>query len=383
MKLFSGKVKELGIVSIVIIVGLSLGLFFYINSLTETNLRSNLFEQQQQRQIQSTYTVAKNIGSDLNLVVFMMEGLADSVDLQQGDFATPQAKDLLEEKYRQFSTLTNIHRLFLVDRNNIVLFSLAPTGYQTLLGDDLSQRDWVQGTRTTLEPVFTSGYENQGIYRIIITIPVIDRITNEYLGLIGTSIPTGPFFAQFRDLGYQSMVVLDKNGTVLEHGEKKSLEGQNFFSDVVQSYTNYDETLNNFTSRLLKGSAGYDTLDYGSGESLLVQSPVLVKGEPTLFIQTVTPMSSVYSNLEEVLFSERVKTLTLLGGASAAILVLIIMLVKWNTTLNKEVQRKTDELIESERMARELEYSNEAMKVYLEEVLNEVKGYKSSRDNYD
>ncbi|MGH9911996.1 MAG: cache domain-containing protein [Nitrososphaeraceae archaeon] len=356
---------------------------FYINSLTETNLRSNLFEQQQQRQIQSTYTVAKNIGSDLNLVVFMMEGLADSVDLQQGDFATPQAKDLLEEKYRQFSTLTNIHRLFLVDRNNIVLFSLAPTGYQTLLGDDLSQRDWVQGTRTTLEPVFTSGYENQGIYRIIITIPVIDRITNEYLGLIGTSIPTGPFFAQFRDLGYQSMVVLDKNGTVLGHGEKKSLEGQEFFSDVVQSYTNYDEALNNFTGRLLKGSAGYDTLDYGSGESLLVQSPVLVKGEPTLFIQTVTPTSSVYSNLEEVLFSERVKTLTLLGGAYAAILVLIIMLVKWNTTLNKEVQRKTDELIESERMARELEYSNEAMKVYLEDVLKEVKGYKSSRDNYD
>jgi hypothetical protein len=78
-----------------------------------------------------------------------------------------------------------------------------------------------------------------------------------------------------------------------------------------------------------------------------------------------------------------VKTLTLLGGASAAILVLIIMLVKWNTTLNKEVQRKTDELIESERMARELEYSNEAMKVYLEDVLKEVKGYKSSRDNYD
>jgi hypothetical protein len=383
MKLFSGKVKELGIVSIVIIVGLSLGLFFYINSLTETNLRSNLFEQQQQRQIQSTYTVTKNIGSDLNLVVFMMEGLADSVDLQQGDFATPQAKDLLEEKYRQFSTLTNIHRLFLVDRNNIVLFSLAPTGYQTLLGDDLSQRDWVQGTRTTLEPVFTSGYENQGIYRIIITIPVLDRITNEYLGLIGTSIPTGPFFEQFRDLGYQSMVVLDKNGTVLEHGEKKSLEGQNFFSDVVQSYTNYDETLNNFTGRLLKGSAGYDTLDYGSRESLLVQSPVLVRGEPMLFIQTVTPTSSVYSNLEEILFSERVKALTLLGGASAAILVLIIMLVKWNTTLNKEVQRKTDELIESERMARELENSNEAMKVYLEEVLKEVKGYKSSRDNYD
>jgi Cache domain len=383
MKLFSGKVKELGIVSIVIIVGLSLGLFFYINSLTETNLRSNLFEQQQQRQIQSTYTVAKNIGSDLNLVVFMMEGLADSVDLQQGDFATPQAKDLLEEKYRQFTTLTNIHRLFLVDRNNIVLFSLAPTGYQTLLGDDLSQRDWVQGTRTTLEPVFTSGYENQGIYRIIITIPVLDRITNEYLGLIGTSIPTGPFFEQFRDLGYQSMVVLDKNGTVLEHGEKKSLEGQNFFSDVVQSYTNYDETLNNFTGRLLKGSAGYDTLDYGSRESLLVQSPVLVRGEPMLFIQTVTPTSSVYSNLEEILFSERVKALTLLGGASAAILVLIIMLVKWNTTLNKEVQRKTDELIESERMARELENSNEAMKVYLEEVLKEVKGYKSSRDNYD
>jgi hypothetical protein len=40
--------------------------------------------------------------------------------------------------------------------------------------------------------------------------------------------------------------------------------------------------------------------------------------------------------------------LSLIGDTSVAILVLIVLLIKWNATLNIEVQRKTKELIESE-----------------------------------
>ena len=382
MKLFFGrpKVKEMGIISVVLIIALSFGLFFYINGVTETSVRSNLFEQQKQRQIQSTETIAKNIGSDINLVIFTMEGLADSIDMQRGDFATRDTKELLDSKYDQFSALTNINRLFVVDKNDVVIFSLAPPGYETILGDDLSQRNWVNETRATLKPVITSGYESQGIYRIIITIPVVERDTKQYLGLIGTSIPTDQFFSQFgklNNVSSQSMIVLDGDGTVLEHGEKRNLEGKNFFSEDVQSDINHNAVLNNLTKRLLTGAHGQGIYDSGRGERFLAQSPVLVKGEPTLFVQTITPEASIYSNVDEILFGERVKMLSLIGGTSVAILVLIILLVKWNSTLNIEVQRKSEELLESERKARDLENSNEAMKIYLEEVLDEVKGFRN------
>jgi sensor domain CHASE-containing protein len=382
VKLFSGKsrVKEMGIISVVLIITLSFGLFFYINGVTETSVRSNLFEEQKQRQIQSTETIAKNIGSDINLVIFTMEGLADSIDMQGGNFATGDAKDLLESKYDQFSALTNINRLFVVDKNDVVIFSVAPPGFETILGNDLSQRDWVKETRANLKPVIASGYESQGIYRVIMTIPVIDRDSKQYLGLIGTSIPTDQFFSQFgklNNVSSQSMIVLDGDGTVLEHGEKRNLEGKNFFSEDVQSYINHNGALNNLTKGLLTGVAGQGIYDSGRGERFLAQSPVLVKGEPTLFVQTVTPESSIYSNVEGILFGERVKMLSLIGGTSVAILVLIILLIKWNSTLNVEVHRKAKELVESERRARELEESNENMKIYLEEVMKEVSRFRN------
>jgi hypothetical protein len=75
-----------------------------------------------------------------------------------------------------------------------MVVSLAPRGSETLLGQDLSFRDWVKQTRaansnnsasTSLTPVFSGGFERQGIYRVFITYPIIDRVTKEYQGMVG------------------------------------------------------------------------------------------------------------------------------------------------------------------------------------------------------
>jgi hypothetical protein len=50
----------------------------------------------------------------------------------------------------------------------------------------------------------------------------------------------------------------------------------------------------------------------------------------------------------------------------------VIFLVKWNSTLKKEAKKKAQQLYESERRARELENSYDAMKQYLGEVLEEL-----------
>ena len=98
MNFLSGRLKEIGIVAIIVIVALSFTLLFYIESITEASIRKSLFDEQKQRQIESTKSISQHIGSDLSLVMSMLDGLANSLYLQRGDLYGDQTKKLLEEK---------------------------------------------------------------------------------------------------------------------------------------------------------------------------------------------------------------------------------------------------------------------------------------------
>jgi hypothetical protein len=65
--------------------------------------------------------------------------------------------------------------------------------------------------------------------------------------------------------------------------------------------------------------------------------------------------------------------LTLFTSTFVAVAILIILLAKWNSTLSKEVQKKTTELLETEQKRKQIEESYEFMKEYLNDVLKEVK----------
>ena len=192
MPILFGKVLKMTIISISLVVIISFSLLFYINEITEKDIRDSIFNQNKLRQIDSTKNVSKHIGSDLNLVMSMLDGLTNSVYMQQGNQQSDGAKKLLEEKYSQFHTIIN--RLFVLDKNGIVTTSLAPIGAESFLSSDLSRRDWVETTKSSLQPTFSSGFERQGVYRIFITDPIINRSNGKYLGMIVTSIPTQSFF---------------------------------------------------------------------------------------------------------------------------------------------------------------------------------------------
>ena len=144
MSLFSGKVKEIGIISMISIILFSFGLLFYIRNISQTNIRVSLFEQQKQRQIESTKSISEHIGSDLNLVVSMLDGLPNSFYLQD-DIYSDNTKKLVEEKYNQFTPVIN--RLFVLDKNDVVTISLAPRRSDIFVGADYSFRDWVKEIR--------------------------------------------------------------------------------------------------------------------------------------------------------------------------------------------------------------------------------------------
>ncbi|MDQ3840664.1 MAG: sensor histidine kinase [Thermoproteota archaeon] len=359
-KFFIGRVKQIGVISIISIVILSYGLFFYVQGITESNVRNSLFEQQKDRQVESVLSISQNIESDISLVLLMLDGLANSYYFQQGELYSEDTKDLMEEKYQQFNTI--IDRLFVLDKNDIVTLSVTQRGSETFIGNDLSLREWVSESKRTMETVFSNGFERQGIYTIFITHPVVSRDSNEYMGMVVTSIPTVKFFSQYgnvKDNGMPFLVAYDKNGIILANGANEDLVGESFFGPVVQNFIQQDRILNNLTRSLLSGQSGHGVYDYGRGERLTTQSAISIDGEPVFSIQLVTPSAQIYSEINQVLFTERMKMFSLLAGTSAAVVVLIVFIIKWSSSLDREVKRRTMELNESNQR---LALANEQLK---------------------
>jgi signal transduction histidine kinase len=372
--LFSSKVKIIGVLSVILIVVFSFGIFYFIQNITENNVRSSLIKEQVQRQLTSTMSISQHIGSDLSLVMAVLDGLGNSAYLQNEELSAEKTKNLIEEKYGLVKNI--VDRIFVLDKNDIVTIGLSPEGKDRYLGADFSQRDWVREAKRTLKPVFSEGFERQGIYTTFIAIPIINRENSQYLGLIGASIPTESFFAHYgnvHDINAQFLVVLDKKGTLLAVGASKELVGKNFFGPVVQKFINYNQILDNLTRNLLNGKPGYAIYDYGRGERINTNYPIFVQGQRNYFIQVVTPTNVIFSNIGETLFAERLKSYSLLVGTLIAVAVLIIFLVKWSSTMEKEVVKRTRELKESnlklDMMTKDLKNSN----ISLQEAYQQLK----------
>jgi signal transduction histidine kinase len=125
--------------------------------------------------------------------------------------------------------------------------------------------------------------------------------------------------------------------------------------------------LTNLTQNLLQGHPGNAIYDYGRGERFTTNYPVFINGKPSYFIQVVTPTDLIYSEINNVLFGEKLQMFTLIVGTVAAITTLIMFLIKWNIVLNDEVKKRTKELQESNRQLslsnQEIAQANEDLKV--------------------
>ena len=360
--------------SVLAISAISIALFFYFQEVTQTNVKTRLFEQQERRQIEETKGLSDHIGSDLDLVLSSIDAMASSSYLQRGDMQSDNAREFIQEKHEQLNP--RINRLIILDKNNVVTYSFAPDNLETYLSSDLSLRDWVNETRSTLRPVFADSFERQGIYRIFISYPIVNRDTGEFLGIIAVSIPSVPFFAHYanvQDIESQFLVAFNKDGTMLANGASQSLVGKNFFGQDTQDFINHDGTLNDLTKRLLAGNSGFAVYNYGKGERMTTQSPIYVQGKPMYFIQVVTPTTQIYSEIDDYLGVERIQLFALLAVTLAAVAFIVIILAKWNRILGHEVQARTKDLSEAnERLQNNLLRQREFLDIAAHELRTPV-----------
>jgi signal transduction histidine kinase len=359
------KRKGIGIISIVVIIISSFGLFFYQQNITEQNIKNSIFTQYKDRQIESTQTISEHINSDLKLLMSILQGIADSSLLQQGLLYGDRIEKMMREKFSEINNVTKVDTIFIADKDDIISYEIVTEGTRSFMNIDISFRDYIQETKNTLRPVFSDGFKGiDNIERIALSVPIVNSSSGEYMGIVGVKIPTEPFFSLYgniQDINSQFLIVYDKKGTLLAVGEDKSLVGKNFFSEFVQNFTSHNPILMNLTQNLLQGIPGYAIYDYGRGERITTNIPVFIQDIPSYFVQIVTPTDTIYSEINNVLFEEKLAMFSLIVGIIAAITTLIIFLIKWNSILNNEVKKRTKELQESNR---EIALANEELKVH-------------------
>jgi signal transduction histidine kinase len=385
------------VIFVIIIIIISYGLFFYLQYSIESDTKTRLVEEQIHNQLKSTEKMSSHIGSDLDAVVLALHGLANSAYLQQGDLSSDKVEKLMQEVYSQLNMFTVVDRLFILDKNNTATVFIVPEEQTDPYfgSDNISFEQLVNQTRATLLPTFTNGFKGlDNVYRVAITFPIVNRQTNEYVGSLAALIPTVRFFEHYgnvHDIESQYLVALDRNATFLTHPLKQNI-GTNFFDPDFQQFIKHNRDYNNQIKRVLmlpvfpstsisnstsstpldyrsrpQGIAqqeeqyqeqqqrekeekeqGYGSryaiFDYGIGERLSTGFPILAQMKPAYFIFLVTPTSIIYSHVDQVLLLERIGMFSLLAGTTAAIVLLMVFLLKWNRSLNSEVKRRTKEL---------------------------------------
>jgi signal transduction histidine kinase len=361
MNPLKGKAKILATVSIVLIIVISYSLFFYLQSTNETNTRNGIFEQQKALQMRSTQALSQRISSDMSFMMAKLQGLADSTYLQQGDLSSDKTKKLSQEIYAQINNVTTSDRFFIINKNCIVMTDIASQGQKSFIGNNVSGISWIQEITVTHKPVFSNGYNAlDGRYRVAVSYPIINRETREYHGLVGFSVPTVQLFEHYGnifDIKSQYLAVLDRNSDQLIH-PVKSFVGTPFFGSYTQQVTGSNKILNGLIRTVMEGKPNFAVYNFKNGDRLNTGFPILLDGQPTYFVFVITPMSVIYSQIDKAMSTERMEIFSLLVGMTAAIVLLVIFLIRWSSTLDSEVKRRTMEL---ETANKQLSVSNEQL----------------------
>ena len=359
------RAKVIAIVSIVLMISSFYGLFFYFQDVTERDVKNNLFVQQRDRQVMATKVLSKHVASDLGLVEARLEGLSNSIYLQQGDLVSDKTKTLVHANFLNLDDI--VDHFFVVNKNNTMTIDISTKGAKTLVGTDVLQRRHVVQVEKTLKPVFSNGYVGlDGKTRIGIIYPIINAQTGKYLGLVGATIPIVQFLSNYENIyniESRFLVAYDKNENYIVT-PRTYLLGKNFFAKDVQVFFHNNQIQNKLYNQVFSGKPGYAVYNFGSGERLNTGYPIFLSGKPTYFVFVITPTGTIYSQVDKVLFSQRIETFSLLAGATVAIVVLIVFLIKWRS-LSEEVKRRGREL---ENANRELENANKRLSISNEQL---------------
>ncbi len=211
------------------------------------------------------------------------------------------------------------------------------------------------------KPLVSILYQKNGRPRIVLSYPILKEGSDEFLGLVAALMPTTLFgnYGNIYGINSQYLAVLDKNATHIAHGNR-ALIGRNFFDDHTQNFTKHNPALNELIHKVLNGQSGYVIYRIASGERITTGFPVRLYDQPLFFIFVVTPTAPLYSQVDNILQSQKIETVLLLVLITASAVIFIIFLLLWTDRLDRAVSNRTIQLKELNKV---LSLANEKLQL--------------------
>jgi signal transduction histidine kinase len=353
-------------IAAIFIVIIPLILFFHLQQETEVSIKNGIFDQQKQVQIDSSRAIGNHLQSDIELILSRLQGLAMTGNIQDGDFTSNLTKSLLVDYYNKINSTTPVDRLFLQNKDGISVIDIAASENLSYTGMDFSFMRWVNETRNTMSPIISDMFLGlDGKNRIAMTYPIITTNSSGsyFNGLVGVVIPTNEFFRYYGniyDIQSRYLAVLDNKSTQLVH-PVDSFIGKPFFGNFTQNLTGHNDILNNLVKTVMSGAPSSAVYKFLNSERLNTGYPVIIEDTPRYSVFVISPTSSIYSKINEIIDKERLQMLTLIIGIIAVVLLLILFLSKVTSTLDKSVKKRTKELEDTNR---KLEIANREVQIH-------------------
>jgi signal transduction histidine kinase len=235
------------------------------------------------------------------------------------------------------------------------------------LGLDLSFRDYVNQTTDTRAPVYSELFTGaDGKNRITLTYPILKTFalnegnnssldsegtnsSNNYLGLVAVSMPVSEMFDRYGNIfniEAQYLVGYDKNGTIMI-SPRSEFVGKNFMDPEIQKVTDKSGVFDRIIKNLLNGNEDQGLYTTDLGERYNTAFPIFVEGNMAYGLTVVTPTNSIYQNMNEILYNERIQSAILFFTMSAGVIIVFILLRNWSKALANEVKKRTVALDEA------------------------------------
>ncbi|MER3408105.1 MAG: hypothetical protein C4292_04990, partial [Nitrososphaera sp.] len=266
---------------LVAILALSFSVFHYHQAVNMQTVRSALFEQQKELQVQAASSAALNIRRSLELTMANLVTLAQTAPLQSGDLGGDEARSILRDNFDRLDIVMD--RLVILDASGVVRVDVHRQGMPDIEGWSLADRDYVRAVQATKEPSYSNSYNGaDGKHRIAITYPIVDKLTCKYLGAVSTNTCPVSFFEKFdnvHDAGSRYMIAYDRNAVVFASpvqgqvgngifGEKFGWGPEPAAGSYGGSGSDNAEEFRKFTSGIISGRSAEQVFGTGAGERL-------------------------------------------------------------------------------------------------------------------
>lgn len=338
--LFAQNKKKILWYAIISVIIISLTIItIQIYSMEEENIKVSVVKNQIKIQEIITKSISKNISSELESIIFELELLAKSDELQR-DIGTAESNRLIEQTFNRLNSISPTAQILALDEKFTVL-SQASKNHSSFVGatvKGLPELIDAEQNKVKTDPAILS--INTLLYdepEIAITFPIINQKTNMTVGMLLVTFASSEFFERhgnIYDVESQFLMVMDENHILLIHPNMENA-GKDFFGDEIQNDIQSNSILNPHILNVLEGnlSTVIFTLDDDVGEMINSAIPISVNGKNEFLFAVVTPIQSINKEIDEVIFFAKIQTVFLL---LSTITVLLIFLIKRTQGFKKE-----------------------------------------------